>query len=123
MQDPFLNLVPEQSLDLNTLFSPGENGTSSSDEEFSDQSVSLEDVTPDATEMQEVEEIIEKYKEEGNPQTTLEERIKKTEEEYNEIPIPIYGRMQKRLMTLAKRLTKDSLNRQAQSLLELIDRE
>lgn len=123
MQDPFFHLTPEQPIDLNTLFTPGEPTGGSSRVDSEGNNVSLEETTPEESEQQKVDEIIEKYKEEEVPQTTLEERIKQIEKQYNETPIPIYGEVQKRLVTLARKLTKKHLYQQAKSVCKIIDGE
>lgn len=126
MQDPLFQLTHEQQLDLSTLFGPagdaagqvGNAGEGSLDESPS------ESATPEDMETEKVEEIMEENKEDESVEKgSLEERIKKIEEHYNEHPIPIYGGVQKRLVTIAKNLRQNRLYRQANAVCDIIDRE
>lgn len=125
MQDPLIHLTPEQPIDLSTLFGPASDvpGGGTSGDEGSLGESNADSATLESEEAEEIEEIVEQNKEELEPESTLEERIKKVEEEYNEKPIPIYGATRKRLVTLAKSLTKENLLQQASSVCDILDGE
>lgn len=129
MQDPFLNLTHENPIDLNTLFGPAAGIGSMNGGEAEDGTLgesTTESGTIEQEDADEIEMVMEENKEEEEEEVekgSLEERIKKIEEEYNETPIPIYGSVQKRLVTLAKNLQKKKLLQQASTVCNILDGE
>lgn len=125
MQDPLFHLTPDQPLDLDTLFGPASSvgGNTAGSEEMGDEAAPIDSTLP-VEQVEEIENIVEENKEELEVEKgTLEERIKKVEEEYNEKLIPIYGSIQKRLVTLAKKLSYIEMNPQAKVIRDLLTRE
>jgi hypothetical protein len=124
MQDPLFTLAPEQALDLNTLFGPASQTEHSpaNESQNNPQPEAIENSIAEPTKVQEIQDIVDKAE---NPKQddpgSLLERIHKIEEEYNTNPIPIYGSMHKRLVTLAKKLVNKKLHHQANLVCNVLD--
>lgn len=131
MQDPLFQLMPEQALDLNTLFNPAQQSSSGAGGQLGDSGSPAENIESlsqeSINEMSEIvnqavqEPVNESYESYESSASTLAERIKKVEEEYNSKPIAVNGKLQKRLLTLAKTLTKMEYLKQAHSLCKLLE--
>ena len=123
MQDDLFQLIKEQPIDLHSFTSPGGSTStlnpetapgSESESSGLDNEGTLDPV--DATAYEEAAQLAEEGKEE--PSSTLEQRIQDVIKDYSENPMVFYGGvLPKRLVTLAAKMHKAGLVRQASQVL------
>lgn len=125
MQDPLFHLIPDKAHDLHDLFGPlgGQPGDQKAVNDQTADENEQGSATLDSEEAHKMEEIIEETKKEEAPKGTLEERIKEVEKSYNETAIPIYGNINKRLVTLARSLADKNLLNHAKQIISVADSE
>lgn len=122
MQDPLFQLTQDQPVDLSTFFNPTSpvgNAINNGEESF--EGAPLEESFLSPEQAREMDQISEERKEDVPTKNSLEKRIQEVEDHYNNNPIPIYGSIQKRLVTFAKVLYNKKLSREASLILGLID--